>query len=107
GQSPAGAVNTVREALAGGFEETELTGEGSSAPGAETNGAAANTGPQGEVSLSANANSTATSDSFLLQGTLGQSLTSNAPGGFGVPGSIVPGTPGDSGGPGVRGGRGA
>ena len=103
GQLPAGAANAVREGLTGGFEETELTGEGSSAAGAETNGAAANAGPQ-EASLSASANSNATSDSFLLQGTVGQSLTSNGPGGLGGPGGIVPGTPGDQGG---RGGRGA
>src|ERR1700733_5353120 len=63
GQLPAGAANAVREGLAGGFEEAELTGEGTNAPGAEANGAA-NTGPQAEVSLSANANSNATSDSF-------------------------------------------
>src|SRR5579862_3999982 len=102
-QLPAGAANAVREGLAGGFEETELTGEGTNTPGAEANGAA-NSNPQAEVSLSANANSNATSDSFLLQGTVGQSLTSNGPGGFGGPGGIVPGTPGDNGG---RGGRGA
>ncbi|MGD0545440.1 MAG: carboxypeptidase regulatory-like domain-containing protein [Candidatus Acidiferrales bacterium] len=104
-QLPAGAVNAVREGLAGGFEETELTGEGTNASGAEANGAA-NAGQQPEVSLSANANSNATSDSFLLQGTVGQSLTSNG-GGFGGPAGIVPSTPGENGGPGGRGGRGA
>src|ERR1700728_3110900 len=103
GQLPAGAANAVREGLAGGFEEAELTGEGTNAPGAEANGAA-NTGPQAEVSLSANANSNATSDSFLLQGTVGQSLASNGPAGFGGPGGIVPGTPRDQGGRGGRGG---
>jgi hypothetical protein len=106
GQLPAGAANAVREGLAGGFEETELTGEGTNAAGAEANGAA-NAGPQAGVSLPATANSNATSDSFLLQGTVGQSLTSNGPGGFGGLGGIVPGTPGDQGGAGGRGGRGA
>src|SRR6202050_3721115 len=106
GQLPAGAANAVREGLAGGFEETELTGEGTNAPGAEANGAP-NAGPQAGVSLPAAANSNATSDSFLLQGTVGQSLTSNGPGGFGGPGGIVPSTPGDQGGAGGRGGRGA
>ena len=106
GQLPAGAANAVREGMAGGFEETELTGEGTSTAGAETNGAANGAHPAG-VSLPATANSNATSDSFLMQGTVGQSLASNGPGGFGGPGGIVPGTPSDQGGTGGRGGRGS
>jgi trimeric autotransporter adhesin len=103
-QLPAGAANAVREGLAGGFEQTELTGEGTNAQGPEGSGSA-NGGTQGELALSTSANSNATSDSFLLQGTVGQSLMTNGPGGFG-PGGLVPGTPGTQGGTGGPGGRG-
>jgi trimeric autotransporter adhesin len=105
GQVPAGVANAISAGLAsGGFEQTELTGEGTNPQTAEGNGQA-NEGPQGELALSAGNNSNATSDSFLLQGTVGQSLTSGGPGGSGL-GGIVPGTPGDQGGRGGPGGRG-
>lgn len=104
GQVPAGVTNAISEGLAGGgFEQTELTGEGTNPQTAEASGGAG-VAPQAEASLSANANSNATSDSFLLQGTVGQSLTANGPGGFGPGGGLVPGTPGDQGG--RSGGRG-
>src|SRR5271155_3831129 len=68
---------------------------------AEAAGAAAsaneNQGQQPELTLATSNNSNATSDSFLLQGTVGQSLGGNGPGGFGG-GGLVPGTPGDQGG---------
>jgi trimeric autotransporter adhesin len=106
-QLPAGVTNAIREGLAGGgFEETELTGEGTNpqAPGAAgaTN---EREGQQTDLALAAGNNSNATSDSFLLQGTVGQSLATNGPGGFGA-GGLVPGTPGDQRGQGGAGGRG-
>jgi hypothetical protein len=105
GQLPAGVSNAISAGLAGGgFEQTELTGEGANSQAADTNGPA-NEGQQPELALSAGNNSNATSDSFLLQGTVGQSLVTNVPGGFG-PGGIVPGTPGDQSGRGGPGGRG-
>src|SRR5271156_5019784 len=104
GQVPAGVSNAISAVLAGGgFEQTELTGEGTKPQASESNGPASE-GQQGEVALSASNNSNATSDSFLLQGTVGQSLVSGGPGGSGL-GGIVPGTPGDQGGRGGPGGR--
>jgi hypothetical protein len=103
-QLPTGAANAVREGLTGGFEETELTGEGTNPQGPGANGVV-NEGPQARATLSATVNSNATSDSFLLQGTVGQSLTPNGPGGLGQ-GGLIPGTPGDQSGPGGRSGRG-
>src|SRR5580704_15590240 len=106
GPVPAGVANAIREGLAGGgFEQTDLTCDVTTPQTAEGNGPA-NTGPQAEAALSNGANSNATSDSFLLQGTVGQSLASNGPGGFGESG-LIPGTPGagQSGDPG-GGGRG-
>ncbi len=103
-QLPTGAANALREGLTGGFEETELTGEGTNPQGPGANGVV-NEGPQAQTTLSATVNSNATSDSFLLQGTVGQSLAPNGPGGFGQ-GSLIPGTPGDQTGPGGRSGRG-
>ncbi|MGC1967742.1 MAG: carboxypeptidase-like regulatory domain-containing protein, partial [Candidatus Acidiferrales bacterium] len=106
GQVPAGVANALREGLAGGgFEQTDLTGEGSNSQTAEANGGAANEGPQAEAALQGGANSNATSDSFLLQGTVGQSSGGSGPGGFGQEG-LIPGTPGDQGGRGGRGGAG-
>jgi hypothetical protein len=104
GEVPAGMANAIREGLAGGFEQTDLTGEGTAPQTAEGNGPA-NAGPQAEAALSNGANSNATSDSFLLQGTVGQSLASNGPGGFGE-GGLIPGTPGGPGQGGPGGGRG-
>ena len=105
GQLPAGVTNAISAGLeGGGFEQTELTGEGTNPQVAEANGPA-NGAPQSEVALSAGNNSNATSDSFLMQGTVGQSLMSGGPGGSGI-GGIVPGTPGDQGARGGPGGRG-
>src|SRR6202046_4647104 len=105
GQVPAGVSNAISAGLAGGgFEQTELTGEGTNPQAAGGNGQAGE-GPQAEVALSAGNNSNATSDSFLLQGTVGQSLTTGGPASTGL-GGVVPGTPGDQGGRGGPGGRG-
>jgi trimeric autotransporter adhesin len=106
GQLPVGVTNALREGLAGsGFEQTDLTGEGTNPQASEASGPANGT-PQAETSLpaSAGANSNATSDSFLLQGTVGQGLMVNGAGESGL-GGLVPGTPGDQGGRG-GGGRG-
>ncbi|MGA2845902.1 MAG: carboxypeptidase-like regulatory domain-containing protein, partial [Candidatus Acidiferrales bacterium] len=76
GELPAGVTNAISAGLAGGgFEQTELTGEGTNPQATETN-ASGNEGPQAGLALSAGNNSNATSDSFLLQGTVGQSLMS-------------------------------
>ena len=101
---PTGVTNAIQEGLAGGFEQTELTGEGTNPQAADANSSAAGT-QQAEAALSVNANSNASSDSFLLQGTVGQGLVPNGPGGVGPGGGLLPGTPGDqSGRPGGRGG---
>ena len=103
-QAPAGVTNAIREGLAGGgFEQTDLTGEGTNPQPSETNGTSGETA-QAQTALSTGtANSNATSDSFLLQGTVGQGFAGGGPGGNGL-GGIVPGTPGDQNGRG--GGRG-
>jgi hypothetical protein len=121
GQVPAGITNAVRQGL-GGFQQTDLTGE-SSGQGeeavAQQNG---NSGaPLSLIALSSG--SGASSDAFLLQGTVGQALSPTGPGGGGFgrpgglggpggggPGNFVPGDPGGpegpGGGPGGRGGGG-
>jgi trimeric autotransporter adhesin len=106
-QLPAGVTNAIREGLAGGgFEETELTGEGTNPQAAGATGATSEReGQQPDLALATGNNSNATSDSFLLQGTVGQSLATNGAGGFGA-GGLVPGTPGDQRGQGGGGGRG-
>jgi hypothetical protein len=96
---PAGVTNAIREGLAGGaggFEQTELTGEGTNPQPPDTNNAGGEN-PQAQAALSGSANSNATSDSFLLQGTVGQGFASGGPGGNGL-GGLIPGTPGDQGG---------
>ena len=103
GQTPAGVANALREgSRERGFEQTDLTGEGTNAQTSESNGGAANEAPQAEAALQGGANSNATSDSFLLQGTACESSGGSGPGSFGQEG-LIPGTPGDQG---VRGGRG-
>ena len=46
GQVPAGVANAVREGMAGGFEQTELTGEGAGGQAAEAGGGSNNEGTQ-------------------------------------------------------------
>jgi hypothetical protein len=105
GQTPAGVTNAIRAGLAGGgFEQTDLTDEGSGAATGATN-APANEGTQIAVEMRAGIGSSATSDSFLLQGTVGQGLAGNGPGGFGQNG-LVPGNPAGEGGQGPGGARG-
>jgi trimeric autotransporter adhesin len=79
-QLPPGLLNAVRDGLAtGGFQQTDLTGE---AAAGQSEGAAG--GPQPSMNVSPVAGSS--SDSFLLQGTVGQGLSAGGPGGFGGPG---------------------
>jgi len=113
GQQPAGMTNAIRQGL-GGFQQTDLTGE-ASGQGEETvaqqNGGSGGSHPT--IALSSIGG--AASDAFLLQGTVGQGLLPNDPGGGGFggpgggggPGGFVPGNPGGPGGPGGGpGGRG-
>jgi trimeric autotransporter adhesin len=72
-QLPPGLLNAVRD---GGFQQTDLTGEARAGQGEE----AAGGGPQPTMGLSSGSGSS--SDSFLLQGTVGQALASGGPGGF-------------------------
>jgi Carboxypeptidase regulatory-like domain len=88
GQIPQGLLNAMQQGLAGGgFQQTDVTGAseaGDEAPAANSPAPPAAGG---------------SSDSFLLQGTVGQGLSYNAggpPGGFGGPG----GPGGIGGGPG-------
>jgi len=79
-QLPPGVVNAVRQGMAtGAFQQTELTGE-SSTNGQEGNNAQSN-GGQVTAGPSSNAGEGSTSDSFLLQGTVGQGLSLSGPGG--------------------------
>lgn len=101
---PVGVVNAVRQGMAsGGFQQTELTGE-SSANGQEGNTTQIG-GGQTTTALSSNAGESSTSDSFLLQGTVGQGLSMSGPGGppgggFGDLNVGGPGGGGPGGGPG-------
>jgi hypothetical protein len=102
GQLPAGVSNAINAGLAsGGFEQTDLTEEGAGGPAGATN-TPANEGTQIAADSPAGAGSSATSDSFLLQGTVGQGLAGNGPGGFG-PNGLVPSNPLGEGGPGGQG----
>ncbi len=113
GQLPPGVVNALRQGLAGGFQQTDLTGDSAANGGEEVAGAGANAqAPSMPAGVGAS-----TSDAFLLQGTVGQGLSSRSPGEFGrlglgnpdqvglLPASV--GGPGGSGGPTVQGGPGA
>ncbi len=78
---PPGLLNAVRAGLAtGGFQQTDLTGEAANGQGEESAGG----GSQPSMNVSPVAGSS--SDSFLLQGTVGQGLSS---GGFGGPGGFA------------------
>ncbi len=105
GQVPAGVANAIGAGIAGGFQQTDLTGEGVG-PQSGDSGNSTNDSTQANLSVSPGANPNASADSFLLQGTVGQGLmANNGPGGFG-PGELVPGAPGGEGQGGRGGGRG-
>jgi trimeric autotransporter adhesin len=102
-QLPPGILNAVRD---GGFQQTDLTGEAANGPGEEATGAP---GAGATPNLAISSGSGSSSDSFLLQGTVGQGLSAagfGGPGGFGGQGGFGPGGqgPGGPGGPGGAGG---
>ncbi len=113
GQLPPGVVNALSQGLASsGFQQTDLTGDSGANGSEEIAGAEANTQAP---AMSAGAGAS-TSDAFLLQGTVGQGLSTAGPRGFGPggfgqvgltpPSPGGPGGPGGMGGPGVQGGPG-
>jgi len=82
---PPGLLNAMRQGM-GGFQQTDLTGEAANGQGEE---AVAGPAVGGETAFAGGAGAGGSSDSFLLQGTVGQGLS---PGGFGGgPGGIVAG----------------
>ena len=106
GQLPAGVTNALRQGLATpGFQQTDLTGAGAGNQGNENPGQP-NDNATAAVSTGGLAGSS--SDSFLLQGTVGQGMSANGPGGFMAfgpggfegPGGLAPDAPGGPGGPG-------
>jgi len=70
-QLPPGLLNAVRD---GGFQQTDLTGDAATGPVEEAAG-----GPQANMTAPAGAGSS--SDSFLLQGTVGQAQSAGTFGG--------------------------
>jgi hypothetical protein len=107
GQVPAGVANALNAGIAStGFQQTDLTGEGVAGLQNESATGNANEPVQANLSVGANAGN-ASSDSFLMQGTVGQGLTAmnGGPGGFG-PGELVPNLPGGGRGQGGPGGQG-
>jgi trimeric autotransporter adhesin len=108
GQIPAGITNAIQQGMAtGGFQQTDLTGAGAGAQENENAGQPSDNGATGTVS-GGNAPG-ASSNSFLRQGTVGQQMAGNAPGGFGGapggfgaggPGELAPGAPAGPGGAG-------
>ncbi|MGD0306420.1 MAG: carboxypeptidase-like regulatory domain-containing protein [Candidatus Acidiferrales bacterium] len=107
GQVPAGVANALNAGIAStGFQQTDLTGEGVAGLQNESATGNANEPAQANLSVGANAGN-ASSDSFLMQGTVGQGLAAmnGGPGGFG-PGELVPNLPGGGRGQGGPGGQG-
>ncbi len=101
-QVPVGMSNAISAGLAGGgFEQTDLTVEGAGGPTGAAN-APANETTQVAAESPTGAGTSATSDSFLSQGTVGHGLAGNGPGGFGQNG-MIPGNPAGEGGPGGQG----
>ncbi len=96
GQLPPGVVNAMRQGMtSGGFQQTDLAAESSATGQPEENTQPANTSSQPMLALSNGSGSASSSDSFLLQGTVGQGLSPGGPGGFGGQGGI--GGPGGQG----------
>jgi hypothetical protein len=116
GQLPAGVTNAMRQGMAStGFESADLTGEGAGGQQNQNPGQASDNG-NATVALSTSNGGGASSDSFLLQGTVGQGSTvtgfggPGGAGGFGQggmnPNDLAPGAPGGAGGGGGFGGPG-
>ena len=111
GQLPPGVLNAVQQGMAtGGFAQTDVGGEGGAAAQGEEISVPGGAGLQPLGGLSSVAGSS--SDSFLLQGTVGQGLSFTVPGGMPGPAGlggfepgVGPGMPGAGfGGPGGPGG---
>jgi hypothetical protein len=109
-QIPAGVQNALREGLAtGGFQQTQLTGEGAGNQDNENPGTS--TAQQPTLTVGGAAGGASTSDAFLLQGTVGQGSAAGGPSGMfgdlgvGNPGGRggIPGMPGQT--PGQQGGN--
>jgi hypothetical protein len=116
GQLPAGIANAMNQGMAGGgFAPTDLTGEGSGTGAGEETVGPAGAEVQANAELSSGTASSTSSDSFLLQGTTGQGLATNPPGGPAGPGGpggfgpegLAPAAPGGPQGFGSAGGRAA
>jgi hypothetical protein len=116
GQLPAGVTNAMREGMATtGFESADLTGEGAGGQQNQNPGQASDNG-NATVALATSNGGGASSNSFLLQGTVGQGSAvtgfggPGGAGGFGQggmnPNDLAPGAPGGQGGGGGFGGPG-
>jgi trimeric autotransporter adhesin len=99
---PPGVMNALRQGM-GGFQQTDLTGQGGEAG---TENSVANSA-NSELSAGAPAGATNSSDVFVLQGAVGQGVTANGPIFLGGPGqlgsgggSFIPNLPGGQQGPG-------
>ena len=110
GQAREGVFNAAR----GGFQQTNLTGETGGQE--DENPGTSNAAAQQTLALPNGQDGAASSDSFLLKGTVGQGLSGGGSGGFGGPGgpgggpeagglnAVAPGAPGGNGGAGGGGG---
>jgi hypothetical protein len=101
---PPGVSNAMNQGMgggigSGGFQQTELTGESSGRADETTAPQNGSTGPQRSAALSTNGS--ASGDSFLLQGTIGQGTALILPGAGGFGGGLE--GPGGPGGPGQGG----
>ncbi|HXX44428.1 MAG TPA: carboxypeptidase regulatory-like domain-containing protein [Candidatus Acidoferrales bacterium] len=113
GQLPPGILNAVQQGMAaGGFAQSDLGEVGGGAGAGEEVSVAGGAGLQPGIGIGAGGGSS--SDAFLLQGTVGQGLSFNAPGGMPGPAGlggfepgVGPGIPGVAGfaGPGGPGGN--
>jgi carboxypeptidase family protein len=84
GGASANAQNGDQSAT--GFDQTDLTGQPT-----DEQAQTVSSGDQFASNMPLGGNVTTSSDSFLLQGTVGQGATLSGPGGFGGPGSPPPG----------------
>lgn len=98
---PPGVMNAIRQGM-GGFQQTDLTGQGNDS-GLGGPGAVGNP----ETSAGPNAGGTSSSDVFVMQGAVGQGAAATGPVFFGSPadqgpggGNFIPGAPGGPQGPG-------
>ncbi|HTR47442.1 MAG TPA: carboxypeptidase regulatory-like domain-containing protein [Verrucomicrobiae bacterium] len=104
---PPGVLNAMQQGLAtGGFAQTDVTGEGGAGEQGQETSVPGGAGLQPGGGVPTGGSS---SDAFLLQGTVGQGLSFNAPGNLlaaaGL-GGFEPGGPGLAGGPGGLGPQG-